>query len=191
MLAALAQAVPQVQQAANLAQISLRDWIEIAAIFLGPIVALFLQRQLDEWRERKKEKFRLYSTLMRLRAVRLTPEYVNALNLIDVVFNKKKGPEKVIRDKLLTLVEHYYKDPSSADWQDRVTDLTVDLLTVMGEYLGYEFDPSHIKRNVYSPQVQVTQFQEQEALRKLLLDVLGGRRRIGVAVFKEDFPETK
>jgi hypothetical protein len=61
----------------------------------------------------------------------------------------------------------------------------------MGKSLGYEFEPSHIKRNAYSPRLQAIQFREQEELRKRLLEVFSGNRSIRVAIFKEDFPETK
>jgi hypothetical protein len=190
-LALFIQNVPQTQLPASPSQFQVRDLIEIAAIFLGPIVALLLQGQLDKWREIRRQKLSLYTTLMRLRAVRLTPEYVNALNTIDVVFRKKNESERDIRAKWLKLMDHYYVDPNSAGWEDRITDLTIDLLDAMGKSLGYEFDPGHLKRNVYSPRVQAIQFNEQEELRKRLLEVFSGRRNIRVALFKEDFPETK
>jgi hypothetical protein len=190
-LIVIIQGVAQTQTATNSSQFQTRDLIEIAAIFLGPIVALLLQGQLDKWRQIRKEKMNLYATLMRLRAVRLTPEYVNALNMIDVIFRKKNNSERKIREKWLTLMDHYYKDTNAKDWDERATDLTIDLLDAMGKSLGYEFEPSHIKRNAYSPRLQAIQFNEQEELRKRLLEVFRGKRNIRVAVFKEDFPETK
>ena len=191
MLTLIIQNVPQIQLPANSGRLQPRDVIEIAAIFLGPIVALLLQGQLDKWRQIRKEKMSLYATLMRLRAVRLTPEYVNALNMIDVVFKKRNESERKIRAKWLILMDHFYKDTSATDWDERATDLTIDLLDTMGKSLGYEFEPSHIKRNAYSPRLQATQFREQEELRKRLLEVFSGNRSIRVAIFKEDFPETK
>ena len=191
MLAIIIQNVPQTQLPVSSSQIQLRDLIEIAAIFLGPIVALLLQGQLDKWRQIRKEKMSLYATLMRLRAVRLTPEYVNALNMIDVVFKEGNKSERSIRIKWLKLMDHYYADTKLPGWDDRLTDLTIDLLDAMGKSLGYEFEPSHIKRNAYSPRLQAIRFNEQEELRKRLLEVFSGNRSIRVAVFKEDFPETK
>jgi hypothetical protein len=190
-LISLIQNAPQTQLPAAPTQLQPRDLIEIAAIFLGPIVALLLQGQLDKWKQVRKDKMHLYATLMRLRAVRLTPEYVNALNMIDVVFKKTNKAEHDIRTKWLKLMDYYYVDPATEGWDTRVTDLTIDLLDAMGKSLGYEFDPSHLKRNVYSPRVQKIQFEEQEQLRKRLLEVFSGNRSIRVAVFKEDFPETK
>ena len=191
MLTVIIQSVAQTQPAADSVQFQTRDLIEIAAIFLGPVVALLLQGQLDKWRQIRKEKMSLYSTLMRLRAVRLTPEYVNALNMIDVVFRKGNESERSIRVKWLKLMDHYYADANAKGWDDRITDLTIDLLDAMGKSLGYEFEPSHIKRNAYSPRLQAIQFNEQEELRKRFLEVVNGKRNIRVAIFKEDFPETK
>jgi hypothetical protein len=191
MLTLIIQNAPQTQPPANIGQLQPRDIIEIAAIFLGPIAALLIQRLLDKWRQNKKEKLSLYATLMRLRAVRLSPEYVNALNTIDVVFKKKNRTERDIRAKWGKLNDQYYADASSEGWNERISELSIDLLVAMGKSLGYEFDPSHLKHNVYSPMVQAIQFNENEELRKRFLEVVNGKRSIRVAIFKEDFPETK
>ncbi len=45
----------------------------IGAIFLGPIYALKIQRELDEERETRSRKLNIYKTLMSNRATRLSP----------------------------------------------------------------------------------------------------------------------
>jgi hypothetical protein len=62
------------------------EWITVAAIVLGPILALLSQRLLDRVREKKDRRVRLFFTLMSTRATPLAPDHINALNSIDVVF---------------------------------------------------------------------------------------------------------
>jgi hypothetical protein len=171
----------------------LRDWIEILAIFLGPITALWVQRLLDRFREVRRQKENLYATLMRLRGASLTPEYVNALNLIDMVFKGDGKSERLIRAKWKALMDHFNTKSSEKGWGEKRQDLNVDLLAAIGEHLGYKFEPSHIKRQVYFPQALSDQWEESNRLRKQLLEVLDGRgtRKIPVALFETKFPETK
>ena len=55
--------------------------------------------------------------------------------------------------------------------------------------LGYNFDKVYLKRGAYYPELASTVEQEQHALRRSLLDVLEGKRRIPVGIFKDKFPE--
>src|ERR1700675_3057784 len=66
------------------------DWLTVAAIVLGPFLALFAQRALDRIREKQNQRLLLYVTLMATRATFLAPEHVRALNSIDVVFDRKR-----------------------------------------------------------------------------------------------------
>lgn len=173
---------------------SLKGWIEIFAIFFGPFSALWVQRLLDNSREVKRQKEHLYFTLMRLRAANLTPDFVNALNMIDVVFKGSGRSEKRIRDKWKILMDHFNtRDSESKEWGEKRQDLTVDLLAAIGEHLGFRFEPSHIKRQVYFPKAMSEQWEESNQLRKQLLQVLDGKgtRKIPVAIFETKFPETK
>ncbi len=186
-----APAIPAASQSSD-SQIKLKDWIEIAAIFLGPFTALLVQRYFDGRHEVRRQQENLYATLMRLRAASLTPDYVNALNLIDVTFNRKNKSERQIREKWKVLMDHF-SNPQSNEWEKNRQDLTVDLLAAIGGHLGYKFDPSHIKSQVYFPVALSEQWSESNQLRKRLLEVLDGRgtRKIPVAIFETKFPETK
>ena len=62
------------------------------------------------------------------------------------------------------------------------------LLLAMGNCLGYDFDEVHVKKGAYYPKGLGNVEEEQHALRRGLLDVIGGKRRIPVGVFEEKFP---
>jgi hypothetical protein len=71
---------------------------------------------------------------------------------------------------------------------EKSATLTTNLLLAMGRSLGYEFDEVQIKKGVYYPMGLGSVEQEQHALRRLLLEVLLGKRRIPVGVFEDKFP---
>lgn len=167
--------------------------ITILAIYFGPIKALQMQRTLDEERETRNRKLGIYKTLMSNRATRLSPAYVQALNLIDIEFTADNENEKTVRrtwHELLDLFESYKDTPNAFD---KVTDLTVVMLEAMGKSLGYDFDRVSIKKGVYYPELHVDIEREQTALRKSLIELLDGtgRRKLPVAFFEQRFPDVK
>src|ERR1700722_12985746 len=101
------------------------DWITVAAIVLGPILALLTQRGLDHIREKKHRRLLLYMTLMSTRATGVAPDHVNALNSIDVVFSDKNDQE--VRDAWHKVLAHLGADANTAGWQEKLNDLKVDL----------------------------------------------------------------
>jgi hypothetical protein len=80
--------------------------LTIIAIILGPLLALWLQRMAENSREKKQNKFLVFKTLMTYRATPLNYQYVQALNLIDVVFNAKSHEEKAVRAAWSVLLDH-------------------------------------------------------------------------------------
>src|ERR1035441_1423778 len=167
----------------------------ILAIVLGPILALRIQRKLDEEREVSGRKLGIFRILMSFRATRLAPTFVQALNLIDMEF--ADASEKPVRDAWKELQDHYSdwgrKTPEqrkSDDKKDveRAEELLTELLMKMGETLGYNFDRVYVKKGVYYPEGLGDIEQEQHALRKRLLSLLAGTSKLPVAVFEERFP---
>jgi hypothetical protein len=123
------------------------EWITIAAIIAGPVLALFIQRVLDWWRERDKRRKSLYFTLMGTRAMFNSPEHVQALNSIDVVFRKDEDIGKLWKKVL----DHLALDTASNDWGHILDDLRSDLYRKIGDTLGYKYTTDYIKRGIYFP----------------------------------------
>jgi len=173
-------------------------WIAIAtiaAIVLGPVLALQIQRKLDEGREVRTRKLGLFRTLMSLRATFLAPAFVQALNLIDIEFTD--ASEKPVRDAWKELQDHYSdwgrktaeqgKSDESKD-VERAGELRAELLVKMGTTLGYNFDKVYVKKGIYYPRGLGDMEEELHALRKRLLSLLAGTSKLPVAVFEEKFP---
>lgn len=145
------------------------DWITVAAIVAGPILALASQRALDWLREKKSRRVQLYRTLMSYR----TPAtwLMRALNSIDVVFDKKG--DKPIRDAWAAVIAHAtIKIPDDVEgkrrWNERLFDLRVDLYQLVGDAVGYSHSVDYIKTQMYYPQYHVDAEQEGVQIRKQL-----------------------
>jgi len=68
----------------------------IIAIILGPILAVQIQKLIERTKQKKDEKKRLFMTLLATRARQLSPEHVQALNMIHVVFSSKKQKDQAV-----------------------------------------------------------------------------------------------
>src|SRR5260370_36866604 len=79
------------------------EWITIVAILAGPIFAVITQLTWQRWKEIRDQKRWIFNTLMSLRAMPLSPDYVKALNMIDVVFYKNGA----VRKRWQTLLGHF------------------------------------------------------------------------------------
>ena len=64
--------------------------VNIIAIILSPIIALFISHRVQINYEKRKEKIEILKTLMARRILANSIEYVNALNIIDIIFLKVK-----------------------------------------------------------------------------------------------------
>jgi hypothetical protein len=169
--------------------ITLEAWLTIAAIIIGPIAALLIQKHLEERRARQNRRIKIFQALMANRASRLSPGWVQALNGIETEFY---GEKRVI-DAWRVVVDHLNaggsKDPLQIGrWTEALANLADEMLFEMGRSLGYDFDKVTIKRNAYYPSGWGEVELENHALRKKFLELLEGKRRLPVAVFEQKFP---
>jgi hypothetical protein len=165
--------------------------ITVVAIVVGPIAALWIQRLLDESRDVRKRKMWIFKTLMSNRATRMAPVYVQALNLIDVEFISDNEKEKAVRNAWKELADLYLNWKNTANALEKADELNAVLLSEMGKVLGYDFDKVYLRKGAYYPEYLQNAELEQHALRRALLELLNGQRRVPVGVFEERFPEIK
>jgi len=165
--------------------------ITVFAIFYGPIAALKVQRKLDDQRETKSRKLYVFKTLMSNRALRLSPPYVQSLNLIDIEFTAENQAEQAVRDAWKELMDVYSNFKSTPNAEEKANDLNAALLAAMGRSLGYEFDKVTLKKGCYYPEWFVNIETEQHALRRQFLELLDGtgKRKIPIALFEQRFPD--
>ena len=162
--------------------IRLEGWLIIAAVILGPILALWAQRYSERRRDDRARKLWLFRELMATRTIRLSGRHVEALNHIDLEFNpKKKADAKVLtawKTYLDTLSDTPKEDAQRAARFEKREDCFVDLIWEIGKHLGFSFDKRAIKRDAYSPIAHGELEDDQRLIRKGIVDLLTGKRAL-------------
>jgi hypothetical protein len=164
------------------------DILTIAAVLLSPVIALYVQRQIDRYREKRDRKLNVFRSLMLTRGAKFAPAHIDALNAIEVEFHGGSEQEKKVVRAWRDYCEHLYAFPKKKDaaqvdaWGVRGDDLFVDLLFEMAKALDYDFDKQVIRRNAYMPQLYGDMEQEIHALRRGAVEVLEGKRPLPMRI---------
>jgi hypothetical protein len=81
-----------------MATFTISDGLLILATIAGPILAVQAQKWVERATEKRRQRLMIFTTLMNTRATRLAPDHVQALNMIDLVFNGKNAKDKAVID---------------------------------------------------------------------------------------------
>lgn len=156
------------------------DWIMIAAVIAGPILAVWVTRFHDSRNEKRSRQLAILRSLLKTRQLRIDPEHVGALNLIDIEFYGVKPINAAYGAYIRNLGAPFPNEHGQAAFFDERHDLFVALLHSIGTHLGYEFDKHDLGRRGYMPTAWGS---EQERLAKnsaLLTELLEGKRSLPV-----------
>ena len=107
---------------------------------------------------------------MATRAAYLSPEHVQALNSIDVVFSRHN--DRSVRLAWEKFLAHSATSTTNAGWTLTYNDLKVNLLQTMGSRVGYTFSTDYLRRKIYSPLGYAQAEQENNQIRQTLAKVL-------------------
>ncbi|MFH1997720.1 MAG: DUF6680 family protein [Patescibacteria group bacterium] len=176
---------------------TISDWLAILAILLAPLLAVQVQKFIENRKDIKNRKLQIFKALMATRATPLYPAHVEALNMIDIEFyNDKKIVDtwKLMHDNFY----NYPKDPKAQDYNARLTtcseksnDLLADLLYEMSIVLGYKFDKVLLKRGCYIPKGHGDFQLEQDFIRRSLVDLFIGSKPLPIKVVAEKEVKTE
>jgi len=168
------------------------NWLVIVIILLAPLLAIQTQKYIENSREKKARKMKIFRTLMATRGNPLSPQHVEALNMIDIEFCENKkivDAWKLLLDKYLD----FPKDPKKPNFQSRLdscvtksNELLTDLLYEMAKSLNYSFDKVHLKRDVYMPRGHTDILIDQEIIRRSLVKVLLGQVPIPIKIINSE-----
>jgi len=105
----------------------------------------------ERWKQKRDQKLWVFGTLMSLRGFNITPDFVKALNFIDVVFYRQQK----VRSKWEKLLTHLSSDAHKTEnltpqTLERTRDLIAELVE-MAKSLGFGCDYTHIKEKAYYP----------------------------------------
>jgi hypothetical protein len=172
------------------------ELLTIAAIILGPILAVQAQKYIEVASERKRRKLDIFHTLMATRASRVSINHVRALNMIDIEFYGRKYfgiRSQSKKEKLvLTAWDNYRdhlnnKDPNDASnlWIEKGDELFTKLLFTISRALNYEFEEVQLKRGCYSPIAHGDLELDSLNIRKGLTKILSGEKPIPVKLINQ------
>jgi hypothetical protein len=162
------------------------EWLMILAILLAPLIAVQVQKYIEMLLEKYRRKLRVFYTLMGTRAIRLSPEHVQALNMIDIEFYGRKifgfryqsQVEKEVQNAWKEYLDHLctditiVSDEELKSWIKTGEDYFIELLSKMAKSLKYEFDKVHLKKGIYAPKGHSEIELDNHAIRKGLVEVL-------------------
>lgn len=174
--------------------VSTTDWLTIAAILIGPILAVQAQRILEGLRDKRNRRLGVFHTLMATRAARVSHQHVQALNQIDIEFYGRKalgvriqtGAEKAVSNAWRIYSDHLNNRPSDSElsrWVEDGDKYLAKLLFEMSRALGYDFDEVQIRRNVYSPIAHGKLEAQETTIRTGLEKLLTNKSGIAVVVY--------
>ena len=158
-----------------------KDWITVAALIIGPVVAVAITLWYQARSEKNAAKRRLFAALMSHRKSNPpTIEYVSSLNLIEVVFQD----DRAVVEKWRELYDELnHQPPTQINWV-RVGHLQIDLLSNMAMCLGYRrLRQTDIDR-FYQPQAHANQGQLTQELQTEFLRVLKATEALPVTARK-------
>ncbi|MFW6002168.1 MAG: DUF6680 family protein [archaeon] len=162
--------------------------VSIIAIFTGPIIAVQIEKLLERNRDAKRRKKTIFKTLMSTRGTVLSYSHVEALNRIDLEFSGKNKYKKVIeawKENFDNLCQTPTDEQLSV-WISKCEELLANLLYEMGNALGYDFDKTLIKRNIYSPAGHHNVEHEQQEVRLGVIDLLKGNSSLPMYVVQNE-----
>lgn len=157
------------------------DIINIFAIVVGPILAVGIDRLRQYRADEKSRKLSVFRSLMRTRRIRLDPEHVGALNLVDLEFY---GRPKVLKAFSEYMGHLSSPMPSTEDGNDRFFEqregLLVQLLYEIGKDLGLQYDKHDLSKLAYGPTGWLNEQELQRQNMGYLNELLAGRRALPV-----------
>ena len=172
--------------------ISINDGLMIGAALLAPFLAVFSQGKIDESKEKRGQKLWIFRTLMATRGNKISLEHVQALNMIDLFF-ERNGKEKAIVEKWDEYLDHLYSTIKTGDpdysvkldnWTNKGDDLLADMLQLMGKSLGYDFDKVRIRKGIYVPRGHGDVDLENRVIRRGIAEILIGKKALPVNVLE-------
>lgn len=174
------------------------DWLwpatTVLATIAGPILAVQAQKAIERAQERNRRKSWVFQQLMATRANRLSPDHVQALNMIDLAFYGRRDfgkhsatkTEIAVTDAWHEYLDHLGTKSEDSTWVGRSDELFTNLLSAMAEDVSYSFDRVQLKKGAYSPVAHGEQEQQAQAIRQQLSEILSGKRSVKMEV--TDFP---
>jgi hypothetical protein len=150
----------------------------VIATFAGPIFAVLMTRHIDKVRLMRERRENIFRTLMATRRTLISPEKAVALNMVEIEFYGIQSVQEAHREVMAHINA---PRPLPDNWGDRHRALLTRLLSEIAQVLGYKLQQLDVLEGGYYPQGLADMEVEQQAVRRALIEVLSGRRPLGVS----------
>lgn len=171
--------------------------VTVIAILLAPIIALRVQTKLEIVKEIRQRKLSIFKTLIATYATRLSPDHIQALNMINIEFYGIQSvlnswrlynqhlttPIPEANDTNLSITE---REEAAKKWLDNGNELFINMLVAISNEAGFPFDKPTLFKGVYYPRAQQKIEEENTMLREGLLKIIWNREPLSMDV--KSFP---
>ena len=130
--------------------------VNCIAIIVAPIVSVVIAQKLQDWGKKRQDKMDIFMTLMTSRIYGWTPQSVNALNSIDIIFSDEPEVIKQWRNYYKAL---WVNNPDDKQKQTMI-DEQESLLEIMAKSLGYK--DSITLKTIQKPYMPEGMFNEMQ-----------------------------
>ena len=152
-------------------KMTINDYLTLAALIIIPIVAVVIAQWLQNRSEKRKDKVQIFKTLMTSRIYGWTPDSVNALNIIDIVYsddNKVRAAWKDLNDK-------YRVTNPDQQHLKKIENAQYKLLEAMANSLGYKDKITwETIQNPYMPVGMAQQIEAQKNMQQAYYSAING-----------------
>lgn len=133
--------------------------INVAALIIVPIAAVFIGQKLQDRNQKRKDKMEIFRVLMMNRGIGWTADAVRALNIIDVVFSDD--------DSVRARWREYYNQlciqTPNVMQRKQIQEAQDKLLEAIAQSLGYKKQVTwETIQNPYIPQGMLNAMQQQQ-----------------------------
>jgi hypothetical protein len=161
--------------------VTIRDIVSIIALFVGPVTAVFITLQFQRRKEARDSKMRLFMTLMSHRRAIIAlrnPDWVTALNLIDIVFSRHARVVELWHQLYAVLHTQPLREQESGY-------VYLKMLSAMAEVLGFRQLQQVEIDKFYLPEAYQAHLQTQTEIQTELLRALKNTERFVVEAKKD------
>lgn len=150
-------------------------FINIAAVIIGPIAAVYIGQFLQDRSEMRKEKMRIFNILMSSRLNGFGSfDAVYALNSIDIVFSKDQKVRAAWKEYIDKCTVVNPDSPTKTELE-KMQFATYKLLEEMAKCLGYKDKITWEEiQNPYIPRWYTQQLQSQQVNSLMYANILQG-----------------
>ena len=170
---------------------TLNETLTVAAVFLGPITALWVQRALDSRRENRRKQKELFRTLWATRTfpTRLTYRHVEALNMVGIDFAGNSSVVEAWKEYLDKLNSNEPEDEARRQpFYDERDEKFHTLVFEISKAVGYKLARLEIKKQWYTPVAHGTWAEQETVLRQGVVSLFKNESSLPIRIVADEAP---